>query len=174
MNKSLLNEMTCTFTAVSENESFARTIAASFISGFPDRFAARRRQMRRLRSGYELHSPRLSAGFSRKRFVKMTISRFDDNSVIITISDKGIGIPDVEAARAPLYTTDTTGERSGMGFAITEEADGRLSRKVKSWFWDSRDNENQAGEPSSAKALHNAKMEGWFCRQTISHVIPNC
>ena len=32
MNKSLLNEMTCTFTAVSENESFARTIAASFIS----------------------------------------------------------------------------------------------------------------------------------------------
>lgn len=50
----------------------------------------------------------------------MTISRFDDNSVIITISDKGIGIPDVEAARAPLYTTDTTGERSGMGFAIME------------------------------------------------------
>ena len=70
--------------------------------------------MRRLRSSYELHSPRLSAGFSREAF------RQNDDSVIITISDKGIGIPDVEAARAPLYTTDTTGERSGMGFAIME------------------------------------------------------
>ena len=121
MNKSLLNEMTCTFTAVSENESFARTIAASFISQDSptvSQLADVKCAVSEAVTNCIVHA--YPPDFPGKRFVKMTISRFDDNSVIITISDKGIGIPDVEAARAPLYTTDTTGERSGMGFAIME------------------------------------------------------
>ena len=50
----------------------------------------------------------------------MILRHFDDNSIVITIKDRGVGIPDIKAAREPLYTTDTTGERSGMGFAIME------------------------------------------------------
>ena len=32
----------------------------------------------------------------------------------------GVGIEDIEKAMEPLYTTCTTGERSGLGFAVME------------------------------------------------------
>ena len=37
----------------------------------------------------------------------------------IVVKDKGVGIPDVERARTPLYTTGGE-DRSGMGFTIME------------------------------------------------------
>ena len=37
----------------------------------------------------------------------------------LVIKDKGVGIPDVERARTPLYTTGGE-QRSGMGFTIME------------------------------------------------------
>ena len=42
-----------------------------------------------------------------------------DNVLDIVVKDKGIGIPDVETARRPAYTTGGA-ERSGMGFTIME------------------------------------------------------
>ena len=42
-----------------------------------------------------------------------------DNTLDIVIKDKGVGIPDVEQARRPAYTTGGS-ERSGMGFTIIE------------------------------------------------------
>jgi stage II sporulation protein AB (anti-sigma F factor) len=36
------------------------------------------------------------------------------------IRDRGCGIPDVEEAMRPLFTTDPENERSGMGFTIIE------------------------------------------------------
>ena len=38
----------------------------------------------------------------------------------IEISDNGIGISDIEAARRPFFTTSDGEERSGMGFTIME------------------------------------------------------
>ncbi len=38
----------------------------------------------------------------------------------ITIRDEGVGIPNVKKAMEPMYTTDETGERSGMGFSFME------------------------------------------------------
>lgn len=38
----------------------------------------------------------------------------------VEVEDHGVGIPDVEQARQPLYTTSTEGERSGMGFTFME------------------------------------------------------
>ena len=38
----------------------------------------------------------------------------------VEIKDRGCGIPDIHRAMEPLYTTDDTGERSGMGFAIMQ------------------------------------------------------
>lgn len=43
-----------------------------------------------------------------------------ERSVLIEIKDKGCGIEDVTLAMTPLYTTDTSGERSGMGFAVMQ------------------------------------------------------
>ena len=43
-----------------------------------------------------------------------------DKTLIVSVTDTGMGIPDVKKAMEPLYTTDTTGERSGMGFSFME------------------------------------------------------
>ena len=42
-----------------------------------------------------------------------------DNVLDIVIKDRGVGIPDVEQARRPAYTTGGS-DRSGMGFTIME------------------------------------------------------
>ena len=42
-----------------------------------------------------------------------------DNTLDIVIKDRGVGIPDLEQARKPMYTTGGS-ERSGMGFTIME------------------------------------------------------
>ena len=42
-----------------------------------------------------------------------------DNVLDIVVKDRGVGIPDVETARRPAYTTGGS-ERSGMGFTIME------------------------------------------------------
>jgi stage II sporulation protein AB (anti-sigma F factor) len=42
-----------------------------------------------------------------------------DNILDIVVKDRGVGIPDVEQARRPAFTTGGA-ERSGMGFTIME------------------------------------------------------
>lgn len=42
-----------------------------------------------------------------------------DNTLDIVVKDKGIGIPDPEQARRPMFTTGGS-DRSGMGFTIME------------------------------------------------------
>ncbi len=42
-----------------------------------------------------------------------------DHVLDIVIKDKGVGIPDVEQARRPMFTTGGA-DRSGMGFTIME------------------------------------------------------
>ena len=42
-----------------------------------------------------------------------------DNTLDIVIKDKGVGIPDLEQARRPAFTTGGL-DRSGMGFTIME------------------------------------------------------
>ena len=44
----------------------------------------------------------------------------DSGKLIIRIRDKGRGIEDIHTAMQPLYTTDTDGERSGMGFTVMQ------------------------------------------------------
>ena len=42
-----------------------------------------------------------------------------DHVLDIVVKDRGVGIPDIEAARRPAYTTGGS-DRSGMGFTIME------------------------------------------------------
>ncbi len=55
-------------------------------------------------------------------YITVKIISDDDGgkSARIEIKDNGCGIPDVEQARMPLYTTDAQNERSGMGFTVME------------------------------------------------------
>ena len=51
--------------------------------------------------------------------IVMKLRLKEPNTLEIVIRDWGVGIPDVEQARQPLYTTGNE-ERSGMGFTIME------------------------------------------------------
>ncbi len=46
------------------------------------------------------------------------VKYYSDRTVVIEVKDKGCGIENVAEAMTPLFTTDTSGERSGMGFAV--------------------------------------------------------
>lgn len=58
--------------------------------------------------------------------IKIKASLTDERIVIIDIIDRGCGIEDVEKAMEPLYTTNTDGERSGMGFTVMETFTDKL------------------------------------------------
>lgn len=51
--------------------------------------------------------------------IKIRCRTFANGVLEIVISDRGIGIPDIEKAREPMFTTGGE-ERSGMGFTIME------------------------------------------------------
>lgn len=117
----IINEVKCCFSAISENESFARGIAVNFIaqcSPTVTQLADVKCAVSEAVTNCIVHAYPL--GKFTNPFVEMILRHFDDNSVTIVIRDRGIGIADIKSAREPLYTTDTTGERSGMGFAIME------------------------------------------------------
>ena len=40
--------------------------------------------------------------------------------LVLSVEDWGKGIADVKKAMEPMFTTDTSGERSGMGFSFME------------------------------------------------------
>lgn len=52
--------------------------------------------------------------------ISITVKLCETRLVIIEISDRGCGIPDVKQARMPLFTTGANDERSGMGFTVME------------------------------------------------------
>lgn len=47
-------------------------------------------------------------------------AKIEDSNLTIVIRDHGVGIRDVKRAMEPLFTTDPSGERSGMGFSFME------------------------------------------------------
>ena len=51
--------------------------------------------------------------------VLIKLRLFPENLLEITVQDWGVGIPDIQQARQPMYTTGGE-ERSGMGFTIME------------------------------------------------------
>lgn len=51
--------------------------------------------------------------------VLVKLRLFPDQLLEITVQDWGVGIPDIQQARQPMYTTGGE-ERSGMGFTIME------------------------------------------------------
>ncbi len=123
--RTLLNEVKMTFTAISENESFARGVAVSFASqASPSitQLADVKCAVSEAVTNAIVHAYPDTPGK-----VYMTLRRYTNGQITISVKDTGIGIEDVVTARQPLYTTDTTGERSGMGFAIMESMTDSLT-----------------------------------------------
>lgn len=113
----IINEMTLTFKAFSENEGFARSAVAAFcvqLNPSLDEITDIKTAVSEAVTNCVVHAyPKQTGEISVN--VKLT-----NSSAIISISDNGIGIPNFEKARQPFYTTKPDEERSGMGFTVME------------------------------------------------------
>ena len=118
MKKQCINHLTCTLPALSANESVARSIVAAFVS-LPDptleELADLRCAVSEAVTNAIVHGYRGSSGE-----IYISVKLYSDRTVRVEIKDRGVGIADIEEARKPLFTTDKSGERSGMGFAVME------------------------------------------------------
>ena len=112
-----INEAAVTFLSRSSNEGFARTTAACFAAQLDPTLEEINDIKTAVSEG--VTNCIVHAYPDRLGLVTMRLRLFGDNTLEIQIKDKGVGIPDVEQARRPMYTTGGE-ERSGMGFTIME------------------------------------------------------
>jgi len=112
-----INEMTLIFPAKSCNESFARVVAASFVSQLDptvEELADVKTAVSEAVTNSIIHGYENQTGN-----IKMVCSLYQD-SIEIEIIDEGNGIENIELAMQPLYTSKPEMERSGMGFTVME------------------------------------------------------
>ena len=106
------------FDSLSQNESLARSLAASYLMQFNPTVAELadvKCAVSEAVTNCIVHGYRDSVGT-----VYMTLGALSDRSIKIEIRDKGRGIEDIKQAMQPLFTTDPENERSGMGFTVME------------------------------------------------------
>ena len=122
-----INTVTLKFLSRSANEGFARASAAAFAAQLDptlDELGDIKTAVSEAVTNCIVHAYPDSIGT-----ITMKMRIFEDNSLEITIKDAGVGIPDIEKALTPLFTTGGD-DRSGMGFTIMGSFMDKL--KVKS------------------------------------------
>jgi len=112
------NEMFVEFSSVSSNESFARVVVGAFIAQL-DPTMEELTEIKTVVSEAVTNS--IIHGYNNEpnHLISISCSIYEDE-IDLTIKDSGIGISNIEEARAPLYTSKPELERSGMGFTIIE------------------------------------------------------
>lgn len=123
--KTINNTMKMVLRSDSRNESFARTAVTAFVSQLDpttDELADIRTAVSEAVTNCIIHGYRGGEGK-----VTVDVKLYDDRTVRIAITDRGCGIEDIEKAKQPLFTTDESGERGGMGFVIMESFSDRLT-----------------------------------------------
>ena len=128
MKSKSLNEVTLTFPSRSSNEGFARSAAACFAAQMDPTL----NELEDIKTAVsEAVTNAIVHGYPDAiGTVTLKLRICPGNILELTVKDKGRGIPDVEKARQPMFTTGGE-ERSGMGFTIMESfMDQLLVRSV--------------------------------------------
>ena len=118
MKNKLVNQIKASFPAKSINESLSRMIVAALVSQLDptiDELADIKTAVSEAVTNCIVHGY-----FNAGGEIYLTAQYYEDNLVKIIIKDKGRGIENVKQAMEPLFTTDESGERSGMGFPIMQ------------------------------------------------------
>ena len=118
-----MNEMKVTFLSRSANEGFARAAVAAFVAQLDpavDELADLRTAVSEAVTNAIVH-----AYPDRLGPVTLTVKLYENGRVNLQVKDRGAGIPNVERAMQPLYTTGGE-ERSGLGFSVMESFTDRL------------------------------------------------
>ena len=104
------NWMQIAFAAQSENEGFARTAVAAFVSCLADiKTAVSEAVTNCIIHGYNLKGGTI--------WLEASLS---GRTLYVAVTDEGRGIRDIKQALEPLFTTRPDLERSGMGFSFME------------------------------------------------------
>ncbi|ULT55540.1 anti-sigma F factor [Neobacillus drentensis] len=143
------NEMNLQFSALSQNESFARVTVAAFIAQL-DPTMDELTEIKTVVS--EAVTNAIIHGYENDPsgivYIQVTI---EDSLIDMTIKDVGLGIADVEEARQPLFTTKPDLERSGMGFTIMEN------------FMDEVEVHSQPGSGTEVRLRKHLKLNKMLC-----------
>lgn len=120
------NKMRINFESRSENESFARVVAAAFILNLDPTLE----EMNDFKTAVSeavtnciIHAYEKTIG---EIVMEIKTTKYDKTKndvkgcIEVKIMDSGCGIVNIEEAMEPLYTTKPDEERSGMGFAFME------------------------------------------------------
>ena len=112
------NELTMEFTSRSCNEAFARAAVGAFIAPMDpnlEELSDIKTAVSEAVTNCIVHAYPGGDGT-----ITLTCRVYADRNIELTVEDHGVGIPDVTAARAPLFTTGWQ-DRSCMGFTIMEK-----------------------------------------------------
>ncbi len=124
------NKMDITFSAMSQNESFARIIIAGFVSTI-DPNTEEVNELKTIVS--EAVTNAIIHGYENNETGVIRLqAEIEGETITVKVTDYGIGISDIEEAKAPFYTTKDDEERSGMGFTIMEVFSDEFSVDSKS------------------------------------------
>lgn len=103
--------------SLSKNEEFARVVAAVFIS----RMDPTLEEIDDVKTAVsEAVTNAVIHGYQGKEGIIYIEAWIEGRELTLIIRDKGVGICDVKKAMEPMFTSDPTGERSGMGFSFME------------------------------------------------------
>lgn len=103
--------------SLSKNEEFARVVVAVFMS----RLNPTLEELEDVKTAVsEAVTNVVIHGYQGKEGIIYMEVQAKDQELTVTVKDTGVGIPDVKKAMEPMYSSDPSGERSGMGFSFME------------------------------------------------------
>jgi len=109
------NKMQLKFIALSQNESFARSVIACFALQLNPSIS----QISDIKTAVsEAVTNAIVHGYPGKKGEIIMQAQIENGAIHINITDNGVGIENLEQAIEPFYTTKPEDERSGMGFTI--------------------------------------------------------
>ena len=132
MLKRIINEMKLRLPAKSVNESVCRAIISAFsaeLNPTVEELGDLRCAVSEAVTNCIVHAYKYKPDTD-EGYIYISARLYDNREITVEISDNGCGIADVEAARAPMYTTGGDG-RCGMGFLVMESFTDSLSVKSK-------------------------------------------
>ena len=115
--KNVENKMELRFPAISANEGFARICAAAFAS----QLDPTREEIADINTAISEAVTNAIVHADEKKGGQVILrGKLDEKGVHFEIEDAGRGIPNLEEAMQPFYTTCSGEERSGMGFTVMQ------------------------------------------------------
>ena len=110
------NKVKITFPSRSSNEGFARGAVAAFVTPLDPTVA----ELSDIKTAVSeavtnciVHAYPDAVGP-----VELSAEVKGGNQLVVAVSDKGVGIENLERAMQPMYTTGSPDERAGLGFAV--------------------------------------------------------